>query len=111
MDDRHPPVGTLRLPRILAALADPVRLAMVRALATTGEIPCTMLYTGALRTEAGPAVGRSTFSHHQRVLREAGILHERVHGAQRLITIRRGCLEAAFPGLLDAILAVPADRV
>jgi DNA-binding transcriptional ArsR family regulator len=98
-DDRHPPVADLRLPKVLAALADPVRLATVRTLAGIGESPCTDLHHAA-----GLQISRSTFSHHQRVLREAGIIQERIRGAQRILSVRREDLDTCFPGLLNAIL-------
>jgi DNA-binding transcriptional ArsR family regulator len=49
-------------------------------------------------------ISRSTFSHHQRILREAGLLHERIRGAQRILALRRAELDGRFPGLLDAVL-------
>lgn len=101
-DDRHPATGDLRLRKVLTALADPVRLTMVRALAALGESPCVELHQAARLTISQP-----TFSHHQRVLREAGILRERVHGAQRIISLRVEDLHACFPGLLEAVLGTP----
>jgi DNA-binding transcriptional ArsR family regulator len=99
IDDRHPPATDLRLPKVLAALADPVRLTTVRTLAVLGDSPCTELHHAAALQ-----ISRSTFSHHQRILREAGIIHERIHGAQRILSVRRDELDACFPGLLNAIL-------
>lgn len=105
-DDRHPATKNLRLTKVLAALADPVRLTMVRTLAACGESPCVELHHAARLTISQP-----TFSHHQRVLREAGILRERIHGAQRIISLRDEDLDACFPGLLGALLGVPDDLV
>ena len=102
LDDRHPPTDDLRLPQVLAALADPVRLVAIRTLAELGESPCTELHRAA-----GLTVSRSTFSHHQRILREAGVLQERISGAQRIVSLRRDDLDSCFPGLLDAILETP----
>jgi hypothetical protein len=45
------------------------------------------------------------------VLREAGIIQARIHGLQRILTLRRDDLEACFPGLLDVVLATPADLI
>lgn len=99
VEQGHPAVTELRLAKVLGALADPGRLATVRALARKGESACTRL-----QHEAGLEISRSTFSHHQKVLREAGILRVRVRGAERILSLRREDLDACFPGLLDAIL-------
>lgn len=95
----HPPTEELSLPRVLAALADPARLATVRALAHVGESAC-----GQIRQDAGLEVSKSTMSHHLRILREAGITHSRIQGARRLLSLRREDLDSRFPGLLDAVL-------
>ena len=51
---------------VLAALADPVRLEMVRRLAAAdGPAVCATLYDG---------IGKSTASHHFKILREAGVI-------------------------------------
>ena len=99
----HPPTEELSLPKVLAALADPARLATVRTLARVGESSC-----GQIQHDAGLMVSKSTMSHHLRILREAGITHSRVQGARRLLTLRRDDLDARFPGLLD--LAIPQGR-
>ncbi|GAB2734347.1 hypothetical protein GCM10010442_64750 [Kitasatospora kifunensis] len=95
----HPAATDLRLARVLAALADPARLLAVRALAAKGESPCT-----ELRRAAGLTISHSTFSHHQRVLREAGVIRVRVDGSRRVLSLRRDELDAHFPGLLSAVL-------
>ena len=51
---------------MLAALADPTRLAIVRQLATAGADVCACDFTSCCD------VGQPTVSHHLRVLREAG---------------------------------------
>jgi DNA-binding transcriptional ArsR family regulator len=102
VDDRHPAATSLRLPTVLAALADPARLATVRTLAGLGESPCNDLHHAA-----GLRISRSTFSHHQKILRESGIIREHVRGAQRILTVRSEDLDSCFPGLLGAILATP----
>ena len=53
--------------RLLAALADPTRLAIVRQLAAETET-CACDFTSCC------AVGQPTVSHHLRVLREAGLV-------------------------------------
>lgn len=87
------------MPKVLAALADPARLATVRTLARVGESCC-----GQIQLDAGLEVSKSTMSHHLRILREAGITHSRVEGARRMLTLRRDDLNARFPGLLDAVI-------
>jgi DNA-binding transcriptional ArsR family regulator len=87
---------------VLNALADPVRLQIVRLLETAGEAPC-----GALELP----VGRSTVSHHLRTLRESGLVETHLRGNTRVSRIRREELERRFPGLLTSILgAAPAAR-
>jgi DNA-binding transcriptional ArsR family regulator len=106
LDERHPPATDLRLSTVLAALADPARLAMVRTLANQGESPCTELHQAA-----GLRISRSTFSHHQRILRQAGVIRERIQGAQRILSVRRTDLDACFPGLVRAVLDTPDTHV
>lgn len=106
IEQAHPAVGELRLSKVLAALADPGRLATVRALARVGESACNRL-----QADAGLEISRSTFSHHQKVLREAGILQVRVHGAERILSLRRDDLDACFPGLLNSVLNTSEERI
>jgi DNA-binding transcriptional ArsR family regulator len=103
-DTMHPPIEQLSLVRVLDALADPARLAAVQTLARTGESACTRL-----QRQAGLDISRSTFSHHQKILREAGIIQVRINGAQRLLSLRRDDLEARFPGLVDAVTGPDAQ--
>jgi len=98
----HPDRPQLRFTTVLAALSDPVRLAIVARLADVepaGELACT--------TFALP-VSKSTQSGHFRVLREAGVVHQRDEGTRRLNRLRRDDLDARFPGLLD--LVIPQGR-
>jgi DNA-binding transcriptional ArsR family regulator len=82
---------------VLQALADPVRIAIVRQLAACGdaEIMC-----GALNVD----VGKSTATHHIRTLVRVGVISERVQGRRKFLRLRRADLDARFPGLLDAAL-------
>jgi DNA-binding transcriptional ArsR family regulator len=86
---------TLDLPAVLHALSDPMRLQIVAALASGDELTC-----GGV----GLPVTKSTCSHHFKVLRDAGIISQRHQGTSRLNALRRGELDAAFPGLLDSVL-------
>ena len=92
----HPLRSELELSAVLHALSDPVRLMIVAELAKgEGEYTCGSF--------ALP-VTKSTCTHHFKVLREAGLIHQRQQGTTRLNTLRRDDLEARFPGLLDTIL-------
>lgn len=95
-----PAVECLDLSEVLAALADPGRLATVALLAGAG--PQTCKYIPEL---IGVDWGKSTLSHHLRVLREAGITHTHVLGSRREVSLRWADLERRFPGLLTAVLA------
>jgi DNA-binding transcriptional ArsR family regulator len=91
------------LTTVLAALADPVRIAIVRSLAETdGPRACGSFYL---------PVTKSTLSHHFRVLREAGLIEQRCEGTRKLTSLRRADVDAAYPGLLDSVLrAVTAEE-
>jgi DNA-binding transcriptional ArsR family regulator len=98
----HPNPDELELASVLHALSDPIRLRIVRDLSDRGACNCG--------TFAVP-VAKSTLSHHLRVLREAGLTFTEPTGTQRVVSLRRGDLDARFPGLLDAVLGaapVPA---
>jgi DNA-binding transcriptional ArsR family regulator len=96
----EPATADLTLAAVMAALSDPARVAIVRALAADGERTCGTFDLG---------ISKATRSHHFKVLREAGITHTRAEGTHRHISLRRSDLEARFPGLLDAVLAA-AER-
>jgi len=103
----HPAAEELELSAVLHALSDPVRLRIVAELARReGEYTCGSF--------ALP-VTKSTCTHHFRVLREAGLIHQRPQGTTRLNRLRREDLDRRFPGLLDTVLraaeAAGADRV
>ncbi len=97
----HPKRAEIELAAVLHALSDPVRLRMVAALAA-GEAEQTC---GSFDVP----VTKATCTHHFKVLREAGVIHQRQEGTARLNTLRTEDLEARFPGLLKTILrASPA---
>ena len=93
----HPARDELDLAAVLHALSDPVRLGIVAELASDREERTCGSFD--------VAVTKSTCTHHFRVLREAGLIHQRSEGTARVNTLRREDLEARFPGLLDTILA------
>ncbi|HVL95952.1 MAG TPA: metalloregulator ArsR/SmtB family transcription factor [Solirubrobacteraceae bacterium] len=91
-------MAELELHRVLHALSDPVRLDIVRQLACCAEARCGSL---------DAPVTKSTLSHHLKVLREAGLTGTRAEGTSRKVSLRRAELDAAFPGLLAAVLSPP----
>ena len=92
----HPSREEIELGAVLHALSDSVRLNMVKALASgESELSC-----GSFNVP----VTKSTCTHHFKVLREAGVIHQRREGTTRLNTLRHEDLEARFPGLLATVL-------
>ena len=91
----QPTRDEIELGRVLHALSDPVRLKIVCSLANGGE--CAM-------GQVDVPVSKSTCTHHFKVLREAGVLAQRQVGTARMNTLRRGDLDARFPGLLETVL-------
>lgn len=97
----QPTTDSIDLSSVLGALADPVRLDIMRTLYRRGEPHnCT-----ALAKDSGVEVSAPTISHHWKVLRAAGLTTTEVVGRNRIIQIRRDDLEQRFPGLLDAVLS------
>jgi DNA-binding transcriptional ArsR family regulator len=97
----HPPCDEIELPAVLHALSDPMRLRIVAALARGDERTC-----GSFEL---PVV-KSTCTHHFRVLREAGVIRQRLEGTTRMNSLRRADLDTRFPGLVDAVLAAAHAR-
>jgi DNA-binding transcriptional ArsR family regulator len=91
----HPRIEDVGLAHVLHALSDPVRLEIVRVLASVEEVACSSLHA---------TVSKSTMSHHFKVLREAGVTHTRADGTKRMMSLRQVELEERFPGLLASIL-------
>lgn len=88
--------GEITLPRVLAALSDPTRTGLVRALADGAEQAW-----GDLRVP----VAKSTLSYHLKLLRDAGVTSTRREGTRCFVRLRRTELDARFPGLLSSVLA------
>lgn len=96
----HPSRAEIRLEDVLHALADPVRLRVVRELARQGrELTCS---------EFELPVTKSTSTHHFRVLRDSGVIQQVYRGTAKMNGLRRGDLDALFPGLFDCVLAAAA---
>ena len=94
----HPDLTGVQLSAVLFALSDPTRLELVRQLAAEGTL------TVAECQAVGPDVPKSTFSHHLKTLREAGLIRNEPAGRKRTIALRRAEVDRRFPGLLDAVL-------
>ena len=50
-------------------------------------------------------VTKSTRTHRLRILRVAGVISMRAEATRRITTLRRGDLDARYPGLLDGVLS------
>lgn len=93
----HPQLAVVPVTAVMHALSDETRLAIVHALlAEPAGRPC-----GTFSVDVAP----STLSHHFKVLREAGLIHQEDRGAQRWTVLRASELSARFPGFLDALIA------
>jgi DNA-binding transcriptional ArsR family regulator len=91
----HPNQKDITLAGVLYALGDPVRLEIVRLLATIGSQPCARFDF---------AIAKSTMSNHFKILRESGVVLTRKEGTQHINMLRRQDIDELFPGLLDAVL-------
>ena len=105
-DITEPAAADFELPRVLAALADRHRLATVRFVACNGESWCSRVMQ-----DIGLEMSKSTFSHHLRILREAGVVTKRIEGTKGYMCVRKADLDARFPGLIDSILNADAQPV
>jgi DNA-binding transcriptional ArsR family regulator len=81
----------------LSAVADPVRIQLIRELAGSAD------WTRSCGSFDVP-VGKAALSHHFSVLRGAGLVEQRDEGPKRVNRLRREEFEARFPGLLDLLL-------
>ncbi|WP_026423716.1 ArsR/SmtB family transcription factor [Actinokineospora inagensis] len=93
----HPSKDEIRIEAVLHALADPVRLTIVRELASCVD--------GATCGTFELPISKSTRTHHVRALREAGVVNVRPEGTSRIVTLRRDDLDSLYPGLLNGVLA------
>jgi DNA-binding transcriptional ArsR family regulator len=91
----HP--DEVSLTAALAALADPVRLYLIRELSRSADWERTC---GSFDVP----VGKAALSHHFAVLRGAGLIEQRDAGTKRANRLRRAEFDRRFPGLLAAVL-------
>ena len=97
----QPDLATIDIATVLQALADPVRLEIVRQLdaATSEQLTCGQLDL---------PVGKSTCSHHLKVLLHAGVTTEREEGTRKYVRLRRDELDGRFPGVIGSVLGAVA---
>jgi ArsR family transcriptional regulator len=94
----HPKLKNIELDQALKALGDPVRLSIVKQLLKdpTQEKACgTFDYS----------VTKATFSHHLKILQDAGFIRRRQEGTRKMTSLRSEEVEKRFPGLLDMIIS------
>ncbi|NUR58904.1 MAG: ArsR family transcriptional regulator [Catenulispora sp.] len=98
----HADPDSVELPAVLAALAEPARLKIVRTVAAyggDGGMACLTVWD-----KSGLTASKSTMSHHYKVLREAGLVVMWWVGSKKHVRLRREVVDARWPGLLDAVL-------
>ena len=95
----EPAMEDLKLEAVMGALADPLRLTIVRRLMLESEAyDHTCGWFGFDRP-------KSSLTHHFRALRDAGLIRQRQYGLERRSRLRTEDLNTRFPGLLDLIAA------
>jgi DNA-binding transcriptional ArsR family regulator len=95
----EPAAGDLRLEAVMAALAEPLRMTIARRLLLDSDAfdhPCGWF---------GFDRPKSSLTHHFKVLREAGVIHQRQYGLERRSRLRVEDLDERFPGLLSLVAA------
>jgi DNA-binding transcriptional ArsR family regulator len=96
----HPAREDITLSGVLAALADPMRLRIVKALLARKDcMSCT---------EAAPCpeMAKSSLSRHFRILREAGLIQTTKQGVEHRNVVRKADIDARFPKLLKTIVGL-----
>ncbi|MEO0752113.1 MAG: metalloregulator ArsR/SmtB family transcription factor [Pseudomonadota bacterium] len=77
-----------------SALSDATRLSVVERLMAEGEMPA-----GALVAQS--EISAPAMSRHLKVLREAGLIHQRIEGTKRLYSVRPEAMRAIADWTLD----------
>lgn len=101
-DDQAPDLASIDVLAVLQALSDPVRLTIVRQLASSDDTHGLMCHQIEL------PVTKSTASYHLKTLHRAGITSEREQGVYKYIRLRRTELDERFPGLIESVLSAAA---
>ena len=94
----HPQREDITLAGVLAALADPMRLRIVKSLLTRDD--CMSCKEAA----PCPDMAKSTLSNHFRILREAGLIQTSKKGVEHRNVVREADINARFPRLLKTIV-------
>ena len=94
----HPAREDITLAGVLAALADPMRLRIVKSLLERDD--CMSCKEAA----PCPDMAKSTLSNHFRVLREAGLIETTKKGVEHRNVVREADINARFPRLLKLIV-------
>jgi ArsR family transcriptional regulator len=81
---------------VFRALADPIRLEMVRMMSQQGEVACTAFLERF-------HVTKSTISYHVRILRTAHLVRIRKDGPWYFYQLTESGFEAGLPGLLHLL--------
>jgi DNA-binding transcriptional ArsR family regulator len=94
----HPAREDITLAGVLAALADPTRLRIVKSLLERHD--CMSCREAA----PCPDMAKSTLSNHFRILREAGLIETSKKGVEHRNVVREADINARFPRLLKTIV-------
>ena len=93
----HPAKEDISIFGILYALSEPVRFSIVEQLAGGEELTC-----GAFKLPSSK--GKSTMTHHFKVLRDSGLILTRVDGREHYTSLRKEEIEDRFPRLIETLL-------
>ena len=94
----HPSKEDITLTGILAALADPIRISILKSLMEKdGCMSCC-------QASPCPKIAKSTLSNHFRILRESGLIRMAKQGVENHSVVRLADINEKFPGLLKNIL-------
>ena len=99
----HPAKADIELSNVLAALADPMRLRIIKGLMAKDS------WLSCCKAAPCPDMAKSTLSNHFRVLRDAGLIRTTKKGVENLNTVRTADINDRFPNLLKTILKSAPD--
>jgi DNA-binding transcriptional ArsR family regulator len=93
----HPAKEDITLFGILYALSEPLRFSIIEQLSSGEELTC-----GNFKLPSSK--GKSTMTHHFKVLRDSGLILTRVDGREHFTSLRRHDINERFPHLLETLL-------